>query len=484
MDSLHKHTDPNTRLEAQIKQAASFKFNRLLRNACDVHKMAELNGGVRGHSETKYGMSMLAYAKLSDNKEQLARPRQIWKEIIWSGHLFDQEGIWLTTHVLSGNLAQVTVCVLLAALFISFYTSEPIKQGLEYLDDLSVIGQSQRWRLLLPLIFGFIFGELTIISIISKYIPSVVNTVIQFRTGGYESLKGGASFLKLRFAVDNSSLLFGSIFWGTFYTSIIVGVFMSFFLGICLWPDFAQVVGVLFANIIGIILTVMLKWVVLVCFRRFNSQGYYRKIPAFNNIVNIVLESWNLALTSSYMIIRSLYFLLAATMFIGRVDVPFLSEDACFVGPFELDSFPLVFKKDLLAHEAHRHPYIERLGVMYMLKLKYDDFGTRAGTYWRLLFIHALMPWMQKYRRNKNENIYADLNVSANRIWTGRMPSSKESKTATDDPLQKLKQENELLRALLLRFRQGGGPHTGSCPPIFYTDLEEAPPRLDSTNTI
>ncbi len=171
----------------------------------------------------------------------------------------------------------------------------------------------------MPLIFGFIVGELTIISIISKYIPSVVNTItIQFRTGGIESLKGGASFLKLRFAVDNSSLLFGSIFWGTFYTSIIVGVFMSVFLGICLWPDFAQVVGVLFANIIGIILTVMLKWVVLVTFRKLNSQGYYRKIPALNNVVNIILESWNLALTSSYMIIRSLYFLLAATMFIGR----------------------------------------------------------------------------------------------------------------------------------------------------------------------
>lgn len=484
MDSLHKHTDPNTRLEAQIKQAASFKINRLLRNACDVHKTAELEGGARGLGETKCGMSMLAYAKMSDKKEQLARPRQIWKEIIWSGHLFDQEGIWLTTHVLSGNLAQVTVCFLLAALFITFYTSEPIKQGLEYLDDLSVVGQSQRWRLLLPLIFGFIAGEVTIISIISRYIPSVVNTIIQFRTGGYESLKGGASFLKLRFAVDNSSLLFGSIFWGTFYTSIIVGVFMSVFLGICLWPDFAQVVGVLFANIIGIVLTVMLKWVVLVGFRRLNSQGYYRRSVALNNVVNIILESWNLALTSSYMVIRSLHFLLAATMFIGRLDVSFLSEDACFVGPFELDSFPLVFKKDLLAHEAHRHPYIERLGVMYMLTLRYDDFGTRAGTYWRLLFIHALMPWMQKYR-NKDENLYADLNVSANRIWTGRMPSSKESKIiAIDDPLQKLKQENEILRALLFRFRQGGGPHTGSCPPIFHTDLEEAPPRLDSTNTI
>ena len=73
MDSLHKHTDSNTRLEAQIKQAASFKINRLLRNACDVHKTAELNGGAQGLSETKYGMSMLAYAKLADKKQQLVR---------------------------------------------------------------------------------------------------------------------------------------------------------------------------------------------------------------------------------------------------------------------------------------------------------------------------------------------------------------------------------------------------------------------------
>ena len=60
------------------------------------------------------------------------------------------------------------------------------------------------------------------------------------------------------------------------------------------------------------------------------------------------------------MLIRGLKLLLAAILFIGRVDIPFLSEQACYLGPFELDAYPLIFKKDVLAHEAHRHPYLER----------------------------------------------------------------------------------------------------------------------------
>mmetsp|Transcript_20427 Transcript_20427/g.40738 ORF Transcript_20427/g.40738 Transcript_20427/m.40738 type:complete len:264 (+) Transcript_20427:2045-2836(+) len=242
-------------------------------------------------------------------------------------------------------------------------------------------------------------------------------------------------------------------------------------LGILMWPDFAQIVGVLFANIIGIGLTVMLKWIVLRGYRRVTQQGYYRKNVVLSNVVNIILESWNLALGIGYMLIRGLYFILAATMFIGRVDVPFLSQDACFVGPIELDSFPLIFRKDLLSHDAHRHPYIERLGVMYMLKLRHNDFGSRAGTHWRLLFIYALLPWMRKYRRNDESLVISEFKFAANRMWTGRMPveseqsfESSKQEAGVPSELEMLRAENNNLRMLL--FGHGKRSHlTSSCPP-------------------
>jgi len=91
--------------------------------------------------------------------------------------------------------------------------------------------------------------------------------------------------------------------------------------------------------------------------------------------------------------------LLAAATCIGRIDRPFLAKGIGRVGPLELDNYPIVHTKDLLSHEAHRHPYIELLGVFYMMKLRYGEhFGARAGSAWRLLFVYALFPWLHQYR--------------------------------------------------------------------------------------
>ena len=55
--------------------------------------------------------------------------------------------------------------------------------------------------------------------------------------------------------------------------------------------------------------------------------------------------------------------------------------------------------RDVLIHEAHRHPYLELLGTMYLYKLRYaESFGKTAGSCWRLLFVYGLMPWLYQYR--------------------------------------------------------------------------------------
>jgi hypothetical protein len=64
-----------------------------------------------------------------------------------------------------------------------------------------------------------------------------------------------------------------------------------------------------------------------------------------------------------------------------------------------LSALPKVFRKNLLSTEAHRHPYIELLGLMYLMKLRHkENFGSAAGSAWRLLFVNALMPWLKKNR--------------------------------------------------------------------------------------
>lgn len=42
---------------------------------------------------------------------------------------------------------------------------------------------------------------------------------------------------------------------------------------------------------------------------------------------------------------------------------------------------------------------MELLGLIYIMKLKHaDEFGKTAGSCWRLIFLHSVMPWQQKYR--------------------------------------------------------------------------------------
>jgi hypothetical protein len=54
---------------------------------------------------------------------------------------------------------------------------------------------------------------------------------------------------------------------------------------------------------------------------------------------------------------------------------------------------------DAAVPEAHRNVLIERIGFLCLLKLRCgDDFASRAGSAWRLLYCLSLMPWLRRYR--------------------------------------------------------------------------------------
>jgi len=155
--------------------------------------------------------------------------------------------------------------------------------------------------------------------------------------------------------------------------------------------------------------------------------------------MNAMLESWNLGLSTAFIIVRCFKLFWLLVFYIGRIDVQFLAPGVGrLFGSVDVDAYPLAFRKDILIHEAvsviscvekflrtpyadsifvgvsccdfvslliefyqHRHPYMERWAFLYMLKLRYGKrFGTRAGAVWRILYVLSLMPWMRKYRVN------------------------------------------------------------------------------------
>eukprot|EP00551_Chaetoceros_affinis_P015122 CAMPEP_0203714454 /NCGR_PEP_ID=MMETSP0091-20130426/71093_1 /ASSEMBLY_ACC=CAM_ASM_001089 /TAXON_ID=426623 /ORGANISM="Chaetoceros affinis, Strain CCMP159" /LENGTH=139 /DNA_ID=CAMNT_0050592525 /DNA_START=191 /DNA_END=610 /DNA_ORIENTATION=- len=96
---------------------------------------------------------------------------------------------------------------------------------------------------------------------------------------------------------------------------------------------------------------------------------------------------------------RALSLFLLSEFYVGRLDTPFVSKGVGRFGWLDLEPYNNWFLTAILSTEAHRHPYIETLGVAYLMKLKYsNDFIDQVGVKWRTIFVTALMPWLVKYR--------------------------------------------------------------------------------------
>jgi hypothetical protein len=172
--------------------------------------------------------------------------------------------------------------------------------------------------------------------------------------------------------------------------------------------------------------------------------------------------------TSAFILVRMMKILLISIASIGQIDRRLLAEGVGQIGPLEFDPYPTIHIRDLVAHEAHRHPYIEILGSMYLMKLRYSDkFGSRAGSAWRLMFIYALMPWMHRYRILDKTTDSSETNNSNNRgaaaadtdeendvttTLPRQLPSLRNSSRAS---LRLLREENRKLKEQINKLRAG-----------------------------
>ena len=257
------------------------------------------------------------------------------------------------------------------------------------------------------------------------YIPSFVSTVLKFRSGEIKSLND-RSFLQYRKNLDQVTVLFGSAFWGTFFSCLSGGILTGLIVGLIFQAGDGNFGSQLGGQIVGCVrwigsfvfqvpvnlyfshphlstdsysVVLGLKMAILAIARASYFSCFYRKHPAAANMFYVVMEVWNLALSVGFIVARTLKFFFVSIWFIPRLDTPFLAEGNGRIGGTEIDRYPQVFRKDLLMHEAHRHPYIERLGLMFLLKLQLGDrFGRAAHSRWRLLLTLSLMPWMRRYR--------------------------------------------------------------------------------------
>lgn len=343
--------------------------------------------------------------------------------------------------------------VIILAVFFSVYKNKMFQELLLHLDALNSMSSKpylMRWRVLLPFYFAATLAELTVIHIAMNYLPSTVITILQYRSGALGTLHSNYFSQKLRIAVDQSTLVLGGMFWGALFASIFVGFFWGIFLALFMWPDFAEIALLVFSSIVGALTTILVKWVVLIAFRMKNQKAFYRKSVIKANIVGVILQAWNLGLTSAFVLWRAIKLFIAAQTFIGRIDVFFLSDRASSIGLLDYDLFPIIFQKDILLKESHHHPYLERLGLMYLMKLRHDDFGSYAGTCWRMLFVYALAPWMRTHRLKISASIggLAKSNFLSSKLKDD--PNVDDKVAVLTAEIESLKKENELYRRRLL----------------------------------
>lgn len=263
----------------------------------------------------------------------------------------------------------------------------------------------------------------------SLFIPSVCRTILRFRCGDEPLFNDSKCYQMYQTRVDMTTQLLGTIFWTGLLGPIILGILAmlpTFFL---LWQTTRPLLLSIVAATIGVFFAVVVKEIVAILLMKMSYQGFYRKKVTRNNIGGLALETVTIGLGLFYAIARVAKILIASLLYISRIDTNLLSQDLN-VGPLN-DAYPRFFRQALLLQESHKHPWLEVLGKMYLMKIRYrEKFVSSAGYSYRLVFALSLLPYLRKYRLTNREAGQGD-DEKQTKMFNFSFPK-KTSKRATE----------------------------------------------------
>jgi len=415
--------------EHAMKQAAAFKTNRMVNNAYALHQHISGAKHLSSNDMSTNARSLRNYNKASDDYELVGG--LIWSlKMYCNGSLAKSEGVLFNSKHIIGLTVQcyfIIIFTIIYAVLSERYSSGykelyPDPWIIDILDHDNIL--PQHWMLDISLALACIVSISVMIFVTLNLIPSIITTTLKLRTGFLPTLRDPL-FKNYRSNIYSTAYVIGAMIWAP----LIMGILLYFvtFLGIFLlvWQVTRGIVFTLVATVIGIVITILAKMLAIKLLLYYSHAAFYRKRVMLSNIATVALECWHIGITVLAMVSRLAKLLAVILYFLGRIDRPFLADD------IKLDSFPLLFRQSILAMEAHRHPYIERLGVMYMMKLRHGNrFGSQAGSTWRLLFVFALMPWLRKYRIQDitdNEDITEQLGTNSNKNYVTNLEAENKS---------------------------------------------------------
>jgi hypothetical protein len=311
---------------------------------------------------------------------------------------------------------------------------------------------SRSRRCIALIICGGLAGIAAVLATSFLYLPSYVVCVLKLRSGVIPLDK---HFRALRKNTEEASILFGSALWGCVLSATISAIVVGSIAFLTVWEESRTVMLAIFGHLVGWALTVGIKMLFLLMIRGLYVKALYRDRPGASNVVNLALECWHIGLAAGYIFFQAICLLTQTTIAIGHADT----------------ALPQAFRKDLVVSEAHRHPYIQRLTVFYLTKLRHGPkFCTRAGSCWRLIYVLALMPWLKKYRPGFENYDMATTNsikqTTAGRNECAKNPASSPA-TSIESVASSAKQKEQHQQQQVEHQQEGASASAGADPISF-----------------